>query len=136
MTGFDSAATEALYERRALIARCAEPRPRTDVPAGPFGWTHGDFQYRNLLRDAGRVVAILDWDRLGVRPYGEEVARTAQVQFGVGGVFDLDRVAAFCCTDGPTAPAKSRPLTRPASAVTVWVHRLGEVSAERAMFSA
>ncbi|MGW7327380.1 phosphotransferase [Streptomyces sp. NPDC054840] len=96
VTDFAKAATEALHARRDLIARYAEARPETDVPAGPFGWTHGDFQYRNLLRDAGRVVAILDWDRLGVRPYGEEVARTAQVQFGVGGVFDLDRVAAFC----------------------------------------
>ncbi|MFE3860610.1 phosphotransferase [Streptomyces goshikiensis] len=96
VTDFAKAAIEALHERRDLIARYAEARPETDVPAGPFGWTHGDFQYRNLLRDGGQVVAILDWDRLGVRPYGEEVARTAQVQFGIGGVFDLERIAAFC----------------------------------------
>ncbi|MEV7558383.1 phosphotransferase [Streptomyces sp. NPDC089795] len=85
----------ALRERRALLARFADRRPRDVIPAGPYGWTHGDFQYRNLLRRDGGVVAILDWDRLGVRPYAEEVARTAQVQFGVDGVFDLDRVAAF-----------------------------------------
>ncbi|MEU3952963.1 hypothetical protein AB0F45_11665 [Streptomyces achromogenes] len=30
-----------------------------------------------------------------MRPYVEEVVRTAQVQFGVGGVFDLARVSAF-----------------------------------------
>ncbi|MCX4529879.1 phosphotransferase [Streptomyces sp. NBC_01551] len=78
-----------------LLARHAGRRPTGEVPAGPYGWTHGDFQYRNMLREGGDVVAVLDWDRLGVRPYGEEVARTAQVQFGVGGVFDLDRVAAF-----------------------------------------
>ncbi|AKL71022.1 phosphotransferase [Streptomyces sp. Mg1] len=96
VTDVAKAAIEALDERRDLITRHAEARPETDVPAGPFGWTHGDFQYRNLLRDDGRVVAVLDWDRLGVRPYGEEVARTVQVQFGVGGVFDLDRVATFC----------------------------------------
>ncbi|MFJ3310394.1 hypothetical protein ACIPSA_46930 [Streptomyces sp. NPDC086549] len=41
-------------------------------------------------------MAVLDWDRLGVRPYGEEAAWTAQVQFRLGGVFDLDRIAAFC----------------------------------------
>ncbi|MFI6002232.1 phosphotransferase [Streptomyces sp. NPDC051366] len=93
---FDKAATEALHDRRGLLARHAGARPKGEVPAGPYGWTHGDFQYRNLLRQDGRVVAVLDWDRLGVRPYGEEVARTAQVQFGVGGVFDLDRIAAFC----------------------------------------
>ncbi|MET8751054.1 phosphotransferase [Streptomyces sp. NPDC004667] len=90
------AAAEALRGRRGLLARYADTRPDGGVPAGPYGWTHGDFQYRNLLRRDGRVVAVLDWDRLGVRPYGEEVARTAQVQFGVGGAFDLDRVAAFC----------------------------------------
>ncbi|MFG2616016.1 phosphotransferase [Streptomyces sp. NPDC048507] len=92
----DTAAAEALHSRRGLLARYAGARPDGDVPAGPYGWTHGDFQYRNLLRRDGRVVAVLDWDRLGIRPYGEEVARTAQVQFGVGGAFDLDRVAAFC----------------------------------------
>lgn len=92
---FGKAAAEALHERRDLLARHVGARPLGEVPAGPYGWTHGDFQYRNLIRQGGRVVAVLDWDRLGVRPYGEEVARTAQVQFGVGGVFDLDRVAAF-----------------------------------------
>ncbi|MFJ9344763.1 phosphotransferase [Streptomyces sp. NPDC101733] len=95
-TDFDKAATEALHDRRGLLVRHAGARPEGEVPAGPYGWTHGDFQYRNLLRQDGRVVAVLDWDRLGIRPYGEEVARTAQVQFGVGGVFELDRIAAFC----------------------------------------
>ncbi|MCX5585551.1 phosphotransferase [Streptomyces erythrochromogenes] len=96
VTDFDKVATEALHERRGLLARHTDGQPESEVPTGPYGWTHGDFQYRNLLRRDGRVVAVLDWDRLGVRPYGEEVARTAQVQFGVGGVFDLDRIAAFC----------------------------------------
>ncbi|MGW1635596.1 phosphotransferase [Streptomyces lavendulae] len=96
VTDLDKAAAEALHGRRGLLARYARARPDGEAPAGPYGWTHGDFQYRNLLCRYGRVVAVLDWDRLGVRPYGEEVARTAQVQFGVGGLFDLDRVAAFC----------------------------------------
>ncbi|MEU9039699.1 phosphotransferase [Streptomyces sp. NPDC048352] len=96
VTDFDKAATEALHDRRGLLARHADARPEGEIPAGPYGWTHGDFQYRNLLWQEGRVAAVLDWDRLGIRPYGEEVARTAQVQFGVGGVFDLNRIAAFC----------------------------------------
>ncbi|MFD3941009.1 phosphotransferase [Streptomyces sp. NPDC058611] len=94
-TEFEKRATQALEQRKALLSAHEGLRPRTEVPAGPYGWTHGDFQYRNLLRRDDRVVAILDWDRLGVRPYAEEVARTAQVQFGVGGRFDLERVAAF-----------------------------------------
>ncbi|MFF2191702.1 phosphotransferase [Streptomyces sp. NPDC058157] len=95
-TPFGRAAGEALSERQELLARLGDRHPAGEEPAGPFGWTHGDFQYRNLLRDAGGdVVAIVDWDRLGVRPYAEEVARTAQVQFGVGGSFDLERISAF-----------------------------------------
>ncbi|MFJ8085264.1 phosphotransferase [Streptomyces sp. NPDC096205] len=69
--------------------------PRSATPEGDHGWTHGDVQYRNLLWEGGALAAIRDWDRIAVRPYAEEVVRTAQVQFGVGGVFDLARVSAF-----------------------------------------
>lgn len=91
----EASSAEALAHRRQMLHRYADLRPTTDRPTGPYGWTHGDFQYRNLLRRGGEVVAVLDWDRLGIRPYAEEVVRTAQVQFGVGGRFDLERVAAF-----------------------------------------
>ena len=64
----------------------------------------------------GRVAAVLDWDRLAVRPYAEEVARTAQSQFGTSGRFDLDRVNAFTTgyrrviplTDGDLSAALTR----------------------------
>ncbi|MCX4734955.1 phosphotransferase [Streptomyces sp. NBC_01363] len=92
---FDEAATAFLEHRRALITKHAGRRPQDTTPVGSRGWTHGDVQYRNLLWEGGELVAILDWDRVGVRPYAEEVARTAQVQFGVDGVFDLARVSAF-----------------------------------------
>ncbi|MFI9039433.1 phosphotransferase [Streptomyces sp. NPDC053726] len=94
-TAFDSAALAALKQRRVLISRHAGRRPQGEVPAGRHGWTHGDVQYRNLLWAGGELAAILDWDRVGVRPYAEEVVRTAQVQFGVDGAFDLGRVSAF-----------------------------------------
>ena len=93
---FDAAAAGALKQRRALLGRCAGMRPADDRPRGPVGWTHGDVQYRNLLWRDGVVVAVLDWDRLRVRPYAEEVVRTAQVQFQrPDGRLDLDRVTAF-----------------------------------------
>ncbi|MFM9538653.1 phosphotransferase [Streptomyces turgidiscabies] len=94
-TAFDRDVADALEQRKQLLAKYAGLRPASDVPAGPYGWTHGDFQYRNILRRGGQVAAVLDWDRLGVRPYAEEVTRTAQVQFGVEGTFDLERVRAF-----------------------------------------
>ncbi|MGX1851700.1 phosphotransferase [Streptomyces sp. NPDC055299] len=94
-SAFDTAAAAALEQRRVLISKHAGRRPQDEVPAGGHGWTHGDVQYRNLLWEDGELAAVLDWDRVGVRPYAEEVVRTAQVQFGVEGVFDLARVSAF-----------------------------------------
>nr|WP_202541517.1 phosphotransferase [Streptomyces sp. SID2563] len=92
---FDVAVSTALEERKHLLGKHAHLRPESEIPAGPHGWTHGDFQYRNLLWADGELVAILDWDRLDIRPYAEEVVRTAQVQFGVEGAFHLERVSAF-----------------------------------------
>jgi homoserine kinase type II len=95
VTAFDVTARTLLEERKVLIGGHYSSAPAGgDVP-GPFGWTHGDLQFRNILRDGGVVSAVLDWDRIAVRPLGEEVARTAQVQFGELGYFDLERVAAF-----------------------------------------
>ncbi|WP_405626835.1 phosphotransferase [Streptomyces sp. NBC_01396] len=94
-SAFDVAAVAALDQRRELIAEHADRCPRQATPEGAHGWTHGDVQYRNLLWEGEKLAAVLDWDRVGVRPYAEEVVRTAQVQFGVDGVFDLARVSAF-----------------------------------------
>ncbi|MFJ8804009.1 phosphotransferase [Streptomyces sp. NPDC102487] len=94
-SGFDVAAAAALEQRCELIGKYADRQPKDTSPVGALGWTHGDVQYRNLLWEGGELAALLDWDRVGVRPLAEEVARTAQVQFGVGGVFDLARVSAF-----------------------------------------
>ncbi|WP_416484499.1 phosphotransferase [Streptomyces sp. CL12] len=92
---FDKEVAAALDRRRSLVLKYADHRPRSATPEGDHGWTHGDVQYRNLLWEGGELAAVLDWDRIAVRPYAEEVVRTAQVQFGVGGVFDLARVSAF-----------------------------------------
>ncbi|MFI6496646.1 phosphotransferase [Nonomuraea typhae] len=93
---FDMAAAEALEQRKALLIDHAAARPADEIARGPVGWTHGDFQPLNLLWEGEAVTAVLDWDRLAVRPYGEEVVRTAQVQFTTNdGRLDLERVAAF-----------------------------------------
>ncbi|WAZ21303.1 phosphotransferase [Streptomyces cinnabarinus] len=92
---FDKDAAVSLDHRRVLVSKYADHRPRSATPEGDHGWTHGDVQYRNLLWEGGELAAFLDWDRIAVRTYAEEVVRTAQVQFGVAGVFDLVRVSAF-----------------------------------------
>ncbi|WP_329431239.1 phosphotransferase (plasmid) [Streptosporangium sp. NBC_01495] len=93
---FDTVAAEALERRKALIAAHGDQRPSDEGVWGPVGWTHGDVQPLNLLWENGVVTAVLDWDRLRIRPYGEEVVRTARVQFAADdGRWDLKRVEAF-----------------------------------------
>jgi homoserine kinase type II len=96
LTEFDDVARGLLQERKVLIDKHRSSAPGAGEAPGPFGWVHGDLQYRNILWSGGSVSAVLDWDRIAVKPLGEEVARTAQVQFGgEHGYLDLDRVAAF-----------------------------------------
>lgn len=114
---FDKEAAIALKARRAMIAAHTDRLPDGEVPVGPYGWTHGDLQYRNLLWSGSELSAVLDWDRVAVRPYAEEVARTAQVQFGGAEGFDLERVAAFVGGYRSMAPLS-------AAALEDAVHRL------------
>ncbi|MFH8387173.1 homoserine kinase [Kitasatospora sp. NPDC018058] len=93
---FDAEAAQALGERKILLDKYGSERPGTEVAAGPVGWTHGDVQHRNVLWRDGKIAGVIDWDRIRVRPFGEEVARTATVQFGgEDGFLDLERTAAF-----------------------------------------
>lgn len=120
---FDVAAAEALERRKVLLARFVGLRPSDEVSRGPVGWTHGDFQPLNVLWQGGVVTAVLDWDRLGVRPYGEEVVRTAQVQFGTeDGRLDLERVAAFTAGYRSVVPVSDGDLVD--AAQRLWWKRL------------
>ncbi|WP_234370976.1 phosphotransferase [Streptomyces sp. XY431] len=92
---FDVEAAVALSERKLLLDKYGSEHPGTDS-VGPVGWTHGDVQHRNVLWHDGKIAGVIDWDRIRVRPFGEEVARTATVQFGgEDGFLDLERTAAF-----------------------------------------
>lgn len=92
---FDLAVTDLLERRIALIREHAAARPTDDRPQGPYGWTHGDLQYRNVIWTAGTIGAVIDWDRVNIRPFADEIARTATIQFATDHGLDLDRVAAF-----------------------------------------
>ncbi|MFD4906663.1 phosphotransferase [Kitasatospora purpeofusca] len=95
-TAFDVEATSSLAERKVLLEKYGHERPAGEVAVGPVGWTHGDVQHRNVLWRDGEIAGVIDWDRIRVRPFGEEVARTATVQFGgEDGFLDLERTAAF-----------------------------------------
>lgn len=114
---FDRSARREIAWRRALLLEHAADQP-PDREITPCGWTHGDLQPFNLLADGDRITGILDWDRLGVRPYGLEVVRTATICFSTGDQtgLDLARVAAFAAgyrrhialTDAELADAADR----------------------------
>ncbi|MFJ4591368.1 phosphotransferase [Kitasatospora sp. NPDC088861] len=95
-TTSDTEAASALAERKVLLEKYGNERPASEVAVGPVGWTHGDVQHRNVLWRHGKIAGVIDWDRIRVRPFGEEVARTATVQFGgEDGFLDLERTSAF-----------------------------------------
>ena len=80
-----------------------------------MGWVHGDFHGLNLLYRGGRVVAVLDWDRLGVQPRAEEAVRAATLIFNdpVTGVLDLARVRRYARAYREAAAAPRGSWPRP-----------------------
>ncbi|MDG4834874.1 phosphotransferase [Solwaraspora sp. WMMD1047] len=95
-TSFDEAVVELLDRRRVLIDKYAELRPASALVQGRIGWTHGDMQHRNVIWLNGIIRAVIDWDRIRVRPLAEEVARTVTIVFGAEqGRLDLARASAF-----------------------------------------
>ncbi|MCG5215478.1 phosphotransferase [Streptosporangium soli] len=95
-TAFDAQVTNYLERREVLLEKYSHLQPKGDEPRGPFGWTHGDFQHLNVIWREEAIAGVVDWDRIRVRPFGEEVARSATLLFGSDeGDLDLDRVSAF-----------------------------------------
>src|SRR6266568_3118355 len=92
---FDHAVIDLLDRRVALIQTYAADRPTTEDAVGPCGWTHGDLQYRNIIWRYGQIGAVIDWDRIRIRPFAEEIVRTATIQFATPDGLDLHRVTAF-----------------------------------------
>ncbi|WP_083974975.1 phosphotransferase [Kitasatospora mediocidica] len=122
---FDQLAERRLTERAALLEAYAHRRPGPEA-AGPAGWVHGDFHGLNLLYRGERVVAVLDWDRLGVRPRGEEAVRAATLIFNdpVTGELDLARVRRYARGYREAADAPAQELA--AAAHRVWWERLND----------
>ncbi|WP_432832953.1 phosphotransferase [Dactylosporangium sp. CA-092794] len=116
---FDRYVEAQLHHRRRLLEQATHLHPAGETLVGPCGYTHGDFQHLNILWNKGRVSAVLDWDRLDIRPLGLEVARSATLLFGYGDErgLDLARVAAFS-----SGYRRHRPISSPDLANAV--HRL------------
>lgn len=95
----DRLAQVRLTERCDMLERLADHRP-PDHEAVRVGYVHGDFHPLNVLHGGGagedEPVAVLDWDRVGVQPLTEELARAAVIYFSRGdGSLDLARVQAM-----------------------------------------
>jgi aminoglycoside phosphotransferase (APT) family kinase protein len=93
---FDALAEHRLLERRTLLRQHAHSRPPA-AEGRVSGWVHGDFHPLNLLYRGNEPAAIVDWDRLGVRPRAEEAVRAAAIFFvhPVDGRLDLPKVRAY-----------------------------------------
>ncbi|WP_407658427.1 phosphotransferase [Kitasatospora acidiphila] len=122
---FDRLAERRLAERLDLLVGHRHRRP-SPTAIGRSGWVHGDFHGLNLLHLGDRVTAVLDWDRLRVRPRAEEAVRAATLIFNhpVTGVLDLARVRRYARGYRAAAGADAAEL---ASAVhRVWWERLND----------
>lgn len=119
---FDELARHRLLERRALLEQHADRRP---PPGGSVGWVHGDFHPFNLLYKGDAPAAIVDWDRLGVRPRAEEAVRAAAIFFvRPTGTLDLPKARAYACAYRRTAGATPSELA--AAVHRVWWERLND----------
>jgi homoserine kinase type II len=90
----DDLAEFRLVERLGLLAELAARRPADDVFL-TAGHVHGDFHGLNVFhRRDESVCAVVDWDRLSVQPYCEELVRSALIFFvdQHDGRLDLARV--------------------------------------------
>ncbi|MFF7134584.1 phosphotransferase [Streptomyces sp. NPDC008196] len=119
---FDELARHRLLERRALLEQHAGRRP---PHGGPVGWVHGDFHPFNLLYRGDAPAAIVDWDRLGVKPRAEEAVRAAAIFFvRPAGTLDLPKVRAYARAYRRTAAATPSELA--AAVHRVWWERLND----------
>ncbi|SDD58029.1 phosphotransferase [Glycomyces harbinensis] len=143
---FDTACAKVLRARLELLAAHEHLRPADTAPTGPFGWMHGDCQNWNLLWSGGRIAAVIDWDRLCVKPFGEEIVRAAMYQFVLAdGRVDLGNVAALVAGYRSEAPIDAAALVDAARrrwwrlTSSVWHlkyhYHLGDHSSDHLFFS-
>ncbi|NJQ05850.1 phosphotransferase, partial [Streptomyces lonarensis] len=125
-TSFDELAEHRLLERRAMLRVHAHRRPgRAQVPAA--GWVHGDFHPYNLMygADSTEPLAIIDWDRLAIRPRAEEAVRAAVIFFlRPDGSLDLAKVRAYARAYRAATEADGEELA--AATRRVWWERLND----------
>lgn len=122
--GIDELAEFRLVERLDLIGRLAHLRPpeRSELTVGHV---HGDFHGLNVFHGAaGEISAVVDWDRLGVQPYGEELVRSALILFvdPHDGQLDLPRVREYVHGYLSAQPWMAQEL--PAAVHRLWWERL------------
>ena len=97
---FDEYAARQLARRRALLETAGQHIPGPDAWWEPAGWAHGDFHDLNVLWHDGAITAVVDFDRLGPKPYAYELVRSATLTFCHGDDRGLDTGLAAAFTAG------------------------------------
>lgn len=122
--GIDDLAEFRLVERLGLLGKLAHRRPAERAEL-TVGHVHGDFHGLNVFHGAaGEITAVVDWDRLGVQPYGEELVRSALIFFvdPHDGQLDLARVREYVHGYLSAQPWMAEEL--PAAVHRLWWERL------------
>lgn len=122
--GIDDLAEFRLVERLGLLSSLAHQRPGDEAQL-TVGHVHGDFHGLNVFHGpSGEITAVVDWDRLGAAPYGEELVRSALIFFvdPHDGQLDLSRVREYVHGYVSTVPSMAHELA--AAVHRLWWERL------------
>lgn len=94
---FDEFALDYLRRLRGLLQRTNERQQPPHFASLSLGHVHGDFNPNNVMFRNGEIVAILDWERTGVRPRAWELIRSIALWFAdrESGAIDLTRATTF-----------------------------------------
>jgi Ser/Thr protein kinase RdoA (MazF antagonist) len=120
---FDQLARFRLHERRQMLHDLAPLRPdEWRLPL--LGWVHGDFHEYNVIYRRDQACVVVDWDRLAVKPYVDEVVRASVLLFidAEDGWLDLERINAFA--DGYRSRMPEVAAQYPLGVHRVWWERL------------
>ncbi len=94
---FDEFALDYLRRLRGLLQWTSGRQQPPHFASLSLGYVHGDFNPNNVMFRDGKIVAILDWERTGVRPRAWELVRSIALWFAdrESGAIDLTRAATF-----------------------------------------
>ncbi|MEV4116993.1 phosphotransferase [Nonomuraea sp. NPDC049695] len=124
-TPYDLHILRLLRRRADLLHLYAHLRPARQAEV-PSRWVHGDLNNRNLLFRGQTVAAVLDWDRMRLSTYADEIVQAGLSLFrSRTGAVDVAKIAAFVAAYRTIVDMESAELAEAVS--RRWWKRLTDV---------